>query len=218
MDKVKTSRLIVLIVMLGLLTGYTYMLRYRHIEEPDNPVLDLIPGKALAYNAIEEYIEPESLRLLGADVTIARSYIGESGRNIELFLGYFARQQENSQIHSPKHCYPGSGWDIIDEGTINIRFGKNTRKVKQLVISDGQVRKLVVYWFSMKGRVIPNEFALKYQQMRSGLLSKPQAAAFIRFSMVIAGNSDEDRMMMTEFIEAITPGIMSVLDGGATAP
>ncbi len=212
MDKVSTAHSAAVAVILALLCAYTWNLRYRDIDEPRRPDLAMIPVDAGGFHAVDEYVEPESLRLLGADTTLARSYTGSAGGEIELFIGYFAAQQENSQIHSPKHCYPGSGWDIISEGRAKIRFGNTTIPVKQLVISDGRQERLVIYWFSMHGRIIPNEFSLKYNQMKSALLSRPQAAAFIRFSSAFpAGRKESAAKTLEDFIAILSPDIEEAL-------
>ena len=215
----KTWRLAAAAAILAFLLAYTWILRSRELEEPKRPELALIPAAAGGFLSVDEYVEPESLRLLGADTTLARSYERPDGARIELFIGYFAAQQENSQIHSPKHCYPGSGWDIISEGSARIRLGDRLIPVKQLVISDGRQERLVIYWFSMHGKIIPNEFALKYNQMKSALLSRQQAAAFIRFSSEITeGGGEVVSAMMADFIATISPEIEAALGGEAPAP
>jgi EpsI family protein len=217
MDKVKTSRLIILSVILAALSIYTYVLRYREAPISESPDLSAIPFQTAGYTAVDEYIEPESLRLLGADMTLARSYTGDEG-SIELFLGYFARQQENSQIHSPKHCYPGSGWNIISESGAKITAGSRKSRAKELLITDGGSRRLVIYWFSMNGEFIPDEFALKFHQMKNALLSRSQAAAFIRFSTPVTEESETTaRKRLLSFIEELSPAIMSAIGPGSGA-
>ena len=218
MDKMKTWRLAFAAVVLALLCAYVWILRSREPAVPPRPDLSLIPASAGGFISVDEYVEPESLRLLGADTTLARSYERPDGAKVELFIGYFAAQQENSQIHSPKHCYPGSGWDIISEGSAEIRLGDRAIPVKRLLISDGRRERLVIYWFSMGGKIIPNEFALKYSQMKSALLSRPQAAAFIRFSSEITeGRGEAVSAMVGDFIALISPDIEAALGGPAPA-
>ena len=212
MDKIKLNRLLIIFVILSLLTVYTYRLRKRDIEEPPFPDFSLIPAEAGLYISDDYYLDIESLRVLGADTTLIRSYTGETGIQIEFFLGYFARQQVNSQIHSPKHCYPGSGWDIIREDRLEINFENGPGHVKRLMITNGKVHRLVIYWFSMNGKAIPNEFSLKYHQMKNTLLSRPQAASFIRFSTIInPGGGEKTEEAMLRFIDRISPDIMAAL-------
>jgi len=123
MDSVSTKKIITVVVILAVLCAYTWSLRLRTVPQPEPPDLESIPRALGGFTARDEYISPKSLRVLGADQTLARSYVDRGGNSIDLFIGYFADQQENSQIHSPKHCYPGAGWDILSEGSIALDIG-----------------------------------------------------------------------------------------------
>ncbi len=86
--------------------------------------------------------------------------------------------------------------------------GERTQPARKLIISDGDNRQLVIYWFSMRGMTIPNEFALKWHQMTSALLARSQAASFIRFSTLIPAGGDEAvRAGLVGFIEDISPHV-----------
>lgn len=212
MDTVSTKKILTAVVILAVLCAYTWSLRLRSVPQPEPPQLDAIPRTLEGFTARDGHLSPESLRLLGADLTLARSYTGPTGNNIDLFIGYFADQQKNTQIHSPKHCYPGAGWDILSEGSIDINVGRTLSPARRLIISNGGKRQLVVYWFSMGGKTIPNEFALKWNQMTSALLSRPQAASFIRFStMIPPGGDDIVRAELVGFIENISPHVIEAL-------
>jgi EpsI family protein len=212
MDSVSTKKITAVVIILAVLCAYTWSLRLRTVPQPQPPDLEGIPRALAGFTARDVYISPVSLEVLGADLTLGRSYVSPAGGTIDLFIGYFADQQENSQIHSPKHCYPGAGWDIISEGSIDLDIGGAISPARRLIISDGVSRQLVVYWFSMRGRTIPNEFALKWHQMTSALLTRPQAASFIRFSALIPPGRDEAVMAgLVEFVEDISPHVLEAL-------
>ena len=214
MEKIRIGRLLVIFIILSLLTLYTLLLRGRDDVEVPMPDFSLIPAETGGFVSDDHYIGIESLRVLGADTTIVRSYSTGAGFTIELFIGYFASQQKNSQIHSPKHCYPGAGWDIIKEDRMRI---EGPGPVKRLLITDGESHRMVIYWFSMNGESIPDEFSLKYHQMKNTLFSRPQAAAFIRFSTGIRPGGDPDAAdAMLEFIDRVSPDIMSALRARST--
>jgi EpsI family protein len=212
MDTVSTKKMTAVVVILAVLCAYTWSLRLRTVPRPEPPGLDSIPRSVAGFTARDEYISPESLRLLGADMTLARSYVDDSGAEIDLFIGYFAAQQENSQIHSPKHCYPGAGWDIISEGSIRLDIGGSVTAARKLLISDGSSTQLVVYWFYMRDGTVPDEFSLKWRQMTDALLARPQAASFIRFSAIVPPGEEEAIMARTVgFIEDISPHVLEAL-------
>ncbi len=217
MDTVSTKKIIAVVIILAVLCTYTWSLRLRNVPQLQPPQLDVIPRTFDGFTARDGCISPESLRLLGADLTLARSYRGPAGNTIDLFIGYFADQQQNSQIHSPKHCYPGAGWDIISDGSIALDIGGTISSAQGLIISNGSSRQIVMYWFSMRGKTIPNEFALKWNQMTSALLAHPQAASFIRFSAIIPPGRDETvRTELVEFVENISPYVLEALMPGKT--
>lgn len=212
MDSVSTKKITAVVIILAVLCAYTWSLRLRSVPQQQPPGLEAIPRTVGDRSARDEHISPESLRILGADMTLARSYVDPAGGAIDMFIGYFAGQQEYSQIHSPKHCYPGAGWDIISEGSIDIDISDVRSPVRRLIISDGDKKQLVIYWFTMHGRTIPNEFALKWHQMTNALLARPQAASFIRFSaMIPPGGEEAVRAGLIEFIEDASPHVMEAL-------
>lgn len=203
------------IALLVALTAYTYVLRFRDIVPPPIEPLSTLPLRVGEYTGIEETIDAETLDALRADETVYREYRGPSGRPVWLFLGYFGAPQENSQVHSPKHCYPGSGWNIYHESSVDVPFGGHNIHAKGLLITDGQTRQCVVYWFHTDSGVITNEYALKWDQMKSSLLRRSQKSTFIRVSTIIA--ADEDQTAATQelrgFIDSLAPYLISALDG-----
>lgn len=209
MDTSSTRRIAAVVAVTAALGAYTWVIRSRTVPPEGSPRFDRIPAEIAGYTAREEYIPPLSVVELGADTMLARTYADGAGGEIELFIGYFATQQERSQIHSPKHCYPGSGWDILAEGSLPLHLAGRTGRARRLTISDGVERRLVVYWFTMRGRMIPDEFALKWNQMKNALLGRPQSAAFIRFSVPLPpGEEDETGRRLSAFIEQIAPGVI----------
>jgi EpsI family protein len=127
-----------------------------------------------------EAIDSEFLDMLGAREVSFRTYGAGTGKSVWVFMGYFDRQKEGSQVHSPEHCYPGSGWNILEEGKVPAPWGAG--KVKRLIVSDGAEERLVYYWFQTSSRVLNDVFALKYYLTRQAVLRHPQDLVFVRIS------------------------------------
>ncbi len=211
----RRSKYISLLVIASVLIAYTYLMRYRTIEAPMAPDLGLVPSDVAGYTGRDEILEAESLLLLGADATLFRTYRREGVPPIRLFLGYFGSQQEYSQIHSPKNCYPGAGWNILHEGTVTIDAPSGALRAKRLVISDGIGTRIVVYWFSTPSGALTDEFALKWYQTKRSLFGKPQESTFVRFSTPVTEGTDESTVEenLLYFIESMTISVESVLGG-----
>ena len=208
MEKINIVRLIALIIVLVLLIGFTYTLRYREAEIPNLPNLELIPGNIGGYSSTTNQLTAGAIKVLGVDTTLAMDYYNGKGQKIEFFLGFFLKQQKHSQIHSPKHCYPGAGWDILKEGRLTLNPGDNIISARNILISNKKEKRLIVYWFYINGKIITNEFALKWEQIKCSLQGKPQPATFIRFSVIMPqGREKETKNNLIEFIELIQPHI-----------
>ncbi|NIM18825.1 MAG: EpsI family protein [Candidatus Latescibacteria bacterium] len=208
-------RIYSLLLLLVVLTPYAYLLRFTTVAASEAPSPDGIPYSINGYIGSDEYLGPGTLQVLGADETIFRVYKRTGGRKIWFFLGYFSAAQENSQIHSPKHCYPGSGWNVYEEGAEEIEIAHRRRTIKRLYITNGVSRRMVLYWFATRSGLITNEFSLKWDQMKNSLLRRPQSTAFVRFSAEIAEDEGEERTLvdLLSFVEGISPHVVSALEG-----
>lgn len=205
----------VLIVLAAVLIAFTFSMRYRVIPAPEPPDLGLVPQEIAGYRGSDNFLEPASLGVLGADETLFRTFLRGEEPPIWLFLGYFGTQQERSQIHSPKNCYPGSGWNILQEGIITVTIPSGAIRAKRLLISDGAQRRIVIYWFSTPAGPVTDEFALKWYQATRSLLGKPQVSTFVRFSTIIdegmGPEGTESRIV--EFIARAAPIVEGALSG-----
>lgn len=215
MGTMRTAKYGYLILLVSVLIAYTYMMRYREIDRPDPPDLKEVPSNIAGYIGTDEYLEPASLQVLRSDASLFRTYARDASPPIWLFLGYFGSQQEYSQIHSPKNCYPGAGWNISSEGSVEIDSPRGPIGARKLLITDGRERRIVVYWFSTPTGVLMDEFALKWYQAKRSMLGQPQVSTFIRFSTILPDGAEESDVesAMMQFIEAIAPSIETVLAG-----
>lgn len=132
-----------------------------------------------------ELLDDDFLRVLGAREVSYRTYHDPAGP-VSVFLGYFDRQKEGSQVHSPEHCYPGSGWSIVAKNIVKAPWGGD--RVRKLVVTDGIERQVVYYWFQTDERVLNGVFELKYHLTKAALLHRPQDVVFARIS---AGMGDD---------------------------
>jgi EpsI family protein len=104
-------RLLLLVLLLaGLGIGPLLAARSRgHVYQAR---LEAIPLGVGDISGIEDRLDDEIADILQASQTLNRRY-RQDGQLYWLFVGYFAQQRFGSQIHSPRHCYPGSGWNIL---------------------------------------------------------------------------------------------------------
>jgi len=208
-------RVIVTACYLALLIVYTYTLRSRAVGPPVDVDLSSIPLRIGGYAGTTQAIDERVVDLLGADQSLFREYVGPSGRPIWVFLGYFAVPREHSQIHSPKHCYPGSGWSIAGERRTGVVVDNQRINANCLDITDGARHQTVFYWFDTDAGIVTNEFSLKWVQMKNTLLGKSRRSTFVRFSTPMEDNDgDAARAELRAFIGQFAPHLRAALDEG----
>ncbi len=138
---------------------------------------------------VEETLEPDFLDLLRPREVLYRTYGEDSDAPVWVFLAYFDRQKEGSQVHSPRHCYPGAGWSIERELEEPLPGGEEA--LHGLVVNDGTERRLVCYWYQTPDGIVSDVVPLKLALMRNAVLRRPQDVVFANVSTPLDADADE---------------------------
>lgn len=176
--------IVIAAVLLALGGAFGNYLRYTE-ETPHRPAdYSVIPNNTERYSGVERRFSETSYEVLRADTTTLRRYVGPDGEVYWLFVAYFESQKYGSQIHSPKHCLPGGGWQILqhEDYALPLPDG-STKNINRLVIADRGNQQLMLYWFETRGGDIRNEFGLKFDLVMNSLLFRPTDAAIVRLTL-----------------------------------
>jgi len=185
--------LTVFLVLLIAGAAGNYM-RFAGVSPDRPPSFSEIPWEQPPYFGKELRYSEESYNVLRADTTTLRLYTTIENERMWLFVGYFSSQKYGSQIHSPRHCLPGSGWRIGRIEPYALRLSDGTAyDVNRLVITERNSRQLMLYWFETRGGAIRSEFGLKWDLMRNALLLRPTDAALIRLNTPISDSESIDQ-------------------------
>jgi EpsI family protein len=158
--------------------------------------LELLPHDVMERHAIDVPIDPHALELLGKGIFLNRLYVGDAATPAEakavpvsLFIGYFPTQRTGQAIHSPQNCLPGAGWTFESERTIYIPGPDGKQyEVGDYVITDGQQRQEVLYWYRAHGRSIASDFRAKLYMLIDAIRYNRTDGALIRvITPVVAG-------------------------------
>ncbi|HEX5133262.1 MAG TPA: EpsI family protein [Candidatus Krumholzibacteria bacterium] len=162
----------------------------RSTEPADPGVLNLAAADVAAADShyVDERLDPSFERELRAREIVYRSYAPASETPVWLFMAYFDQQREGSQVHSPRHCYPGAGWGIEEE--VEVPAAWRDGSVHGLVVSDGSERRLVCYWYQTPSTILSDVMKLKLALTREALLRKPQDVVFASVSTPVDGDID----------------------------
>jgi len=199
-----------LIVILLIAAGiFSYGLRYLEVQPDRQADFSQIPMQAAGWQAEEIFFSESAYEILKATLSTMRAYRSQEQLAPVLFIGYFKDQKYGSQIHSPRHCLPGSGWGILTHRRTTLSLGAQRLPINYLIIGDRNNRQLMYYWFETRTGKITSEFALKFNLFLNALLLKPTDAAFIRLTINLpAGHAPREgeeilQRFLSEFYESI---------------
>jgi EpsI family protein len=118
-------------------------------------------------------------------------------------VAYYASQRKGESAHSPRSCIPGGGWEITDLSQRNldgVAVAGQPLRVNRVLIQKGENKQLVYYWFQQRGRVITNEYLVKWYLFWDALTHNRTDGALVRLVTYIGpGQSVEqaDRELST---------------------
>ena len=110
----------------------------------------------------------------------------------ELFIAYYSQQRSGESMHSPKHCLPGAGWEILRTGSAAIPLDGRTVTINKYSIANSGQSELMFYWYQSKDRVIADEFVGKFFLAEDALLTGQTAASIVRITLPDNKNAEAD--------------------------
>lgn len=150
-----------------LLVASALFLRARSGTEVFPPRLPLssFPKEIANWSGTDFAIDRDVLQVLGPGDFLSRLY--SDGRQpqhlVDLFIAYFPSQRTGDTIHSPKNCLPGTGWSPVESSRITLSApGYATFPVNRYIITKGDAKQLVLYWYWSHDRGVASEYWAKY--------------------------------------------------------
>lgn len=115
-------------------------------------------------------------------------FAGPGGQVVNLWIAYYGSQRKGESAHSPASCLPGGGFQIESLGEYavpGVSISGMPLTVNRSVMRMGNDRQLVWYWFQQRGRVITNEYLVKWYIFRDALLRNRTDGALVRLMMSV---------------------------------
>jgi EpsI family protein len=168
---------ILMIVQGSLFYGFS-----RGETPPSHQPLDGFPKEIGAWYMVQQGVmEQEVKDVLRADDYITREYAAAPEKTANLFVAFFKSQRAGQTPHSPKNCLPGSGWVWTVSDTIPVTVPGRVApiEVNRYLVSKGENRSLVLYWYQSRDRVVASEYkaaalvawdALRYNRTDTSLV------------------------------------------------
>lgn len=153
------------------------------------------------------------LNSLKLDDYLLADYVhAETGRPVNLYIAYYASQRKGVSSHSPRSCIPGGGWEM---GPLarrlfpEVKIDETPLAFNRVVIQRGEQRQLVYYWFQQRGRIITNEYLVKWYLFWDALKRNRTDGAMVRLMTPI--EPGEDIAVADKRLERFTKTISDLL-------
>jgi len=182
-----------LALVLGLASIVTPILEGRQDAIVERKSLTEFPVNLGQWVGRNEQIKEIYLEELDLTDYVIADYVDDQHRKVNFYAAYYASQRAGESAHSPQSCLPGGGWKInkiSPEQIDNALPGTTPLNVNRVQIQMGESRILVYYWFQQRGRVITNEYLVKWYLLVDGLQKNRTDGALVRLTTVIDPNEE----------------------------
>ena len=151
--------------------------------------------------------EQEIQDLLKADDALTRVF-DRGGDTLSLFVAFFRSQRAGVSPHSPRVCLPGSGWTATESSYIPVEVPGRAEPItiNRYVVSRGEARSIVFYWYQSPHRVVADEIAAKVYLVLDSLRYQRSDTSLVRIVVPVTdkGEPFADQAGL-EFVKAAYP-------------
>jgi len=209
----------ILILSACLLTGTAALRRASRNEVvPLREPLASFPSQVAGWSSAGSFdFDQKILDVLGADDYLNRIYVRRDGVGVEFYIGYYESQRQGDTMHSPLNCMPGAGWSFAQRSYASIPVERSEQgaagqnlsssiRPNRIVIAKGLDRRLVLYWYQSRGRVVASEYWAKVHTVLDALRLNRTDAALVRIMTPITGSDPASELAaeerLTEFVQS----------------
>jgi EpsI family protein len=175
--------------VLVLFAAALFLRTHSHAETlPPHQNLDAFPDRIGAWTGTDVMIPRADLQVLGPGQFLERRFHSPDQQPIDLFIAYFPSQATGDQIHSPKHCLPGSGWTPFYSTVVHVPWGSGkVLNANYYALELGSDREVVLYWFQSHGRTTASEYWEKFYLVADALRLNRTDGALVRVITDMSG-------------------------------
>jgi EpsI family protein len=162
----------------------------------------------------DQLIDDKVMDVLLVDDYLMRSYQNEMGEVVSLYIGYFKNQREGKQVHSPRQCLPGAGWDRIIHSERAMSFKDNNApegRVNIDIMGKGNSRELYLWWYQGRGRIYANEYWNKVYLIWDAIAKRRTDGALVRVNSKIGRDVNSSLSAQEAFISSFMPALSAFI-------
>ncbi|RDH81678.1 MAG: VPLPA-CTERM-specific exosortase XrtD [endosymbiont of Galathealinum brachiosum] len=186
--------------------------------EPERKQYAEFPLEFDGWQGSAGYLEQIYIDVLKLNDYVMNDYQGEDGGAVNFYSAYYSSQKKGASAHSPRSCIPGGGWRIASLTQHSIEGAEISGvllEVNRLVIQKDETRQLVYYWFQQRGRIITNEYMMKWWLFWDSMNMHRTDGALMRLVTILKPGQDisiADKRLQ-DFSRKISPIIPEFIPG-----
>ena len=118
-------------------------------------------------------------------------------------MAFFKTQRTGKTPHSPKNCLPGSGWEKSTDDYLDVTIPGVAEPihVNRYIVSKGDSKSLVLYWYQTPKRVVASEYRAKLLTVEDAIRYNRTDTALVRVIVPVVGNNEA--MAQQEAVEFV---------------
>ena len=147
------------------------------------------------WRGVSEQLENIYVDALKFDDYLIGQFDTASGESVQLYTAYYGSQRKGASVHSPRSCIPGGGWEIqslTQRAIPGVEVNGQPLRVNRVRIQMGQQNQLVYYWFRQRGRVLTNEYLVKWYLFWDALTRQRTDGSLVRLVTYVPAGADID--------------------------
>ncbi len=155
---------------------------------PERTLFKSFPMEVGEWRGKKDVMANIYLEALKLNDYIIADYTGKDKTPVNFYVAYYDSQRKGVSAHSPKSCLPGGGWQIteFDQRAIEgVTVAGRPLLVNRTVIQLGEVKQLVYYWFQQRGRIITNEYLVKWYLFWDALTRQRTDGSLVRLTAIV---------------------------------
>lgn len=200
----------------ALLLGALVVLQFRSTGEavPIRKSFDTFPSQIATWHERQSNnLDLEIVNLLKVNDYVMRRYSNPDGRTLWLYIGYWSTQRKGAQIHSPRNCLPGGGWEPIEASRVVVPLpgARAPIEVNRYLIQKDRDQQVVLYWYQSQGKAVAGELDAKIQMVRSAITRNRTDGALVRVSAPVSGGVAETTDVLVRYVQALYPVLADYL-------
>ena len=177
---------------------------------PQRTVFAEFPMKLGGWHGTPQQLQRVYVNALKFTDYIMADYTDARHNTVNFYVAYYATQHAGDSAHSPRTCIPGGGWLIKSLSRLYIKgvtIGRQPLRVNRVLIEMGGNKQLVYYWFQEQGRLLTNEYLVKWFLFWDALTRNRTDGALVRLVTAIPPGQSISKAdaRLAAFARAVSP-------------